>query len=373
MPLSLKVARAVAANTSAFHPDTAERTDPEMSRGFAKGNVRYGVVGAGLQGESHAKIIAALPNAELVSVCDIDEGRARSAALKHGAKNALTDYNELFADESIEAVSIALPDHLHRDAAIKALQADKHVLLEKPMATTVADAEAIVAAQEKSEKTLMIQWSNRWMPMFWSTKEMLDNGDLGDPMYVYARLNNTIYVPTQMLSWSANTRLPFWLICHRYDIARWYFGSEAKRVTAVSRSVVLKEMGIDTPDFYQATVEFENGCVGNFESCWIMPETMPYIVDSKFQLICTKGYVNVDPALPVHMLATSEKYENKGFIVGEVEGEPRGFTFDATAHFINCLLRGEEPLITGHDGLMVTKALAAMVESAEKGEAVELS
>ena len=67
-----------------------------MPRGFAAGNVRYGVVGAGLQGEGHIKITAALPNAELVSVCDIDEGRARSAALKYGAKNALTDYNELF-------------------------------------------------------------------------------------------------------------------------------------------------------------------------------------------------------------------------------------------------------------------------------------
>ena len=343
-----------------------------MPRGFADGNLRYGVVGAGIQGESHIKIIAALPNAELVSVCDIDEGRARSAALTYGAKNALTDYDELFADESIEAVSIALPDHLHRDAAVKALEAGKDVLLEKPMATTVPDAEAIVAAQEASGRTLMMLWSNRWMPMYWSTKEMLDAGELGDPMYVYARLSNTLYVPTQMLSWSANTRLPFWLICHRYDIARWYFGSEAKRVYAVSQSRVLRGMGIDTPDLYQATVEFENGCVGNFESCWIMPETMPYIVDSKFELICTKGYVNVDPALPVHMVGSGSSYQNKGFIVGDVDGEPRGFVFDATSHFVNCILRGEQPLITAHDGLMVTKALVAMVESAETGEPVDL-
>lgn len=343
-----------------------------MPRGFAKGNIGYGVVGAGVQGESHVRIAASLPNAQLISVCDIDESRARSAALEYGAKNAVTDYEELFADDAIDAVSIALPDHLHRDASVKALNAGKHVLLEKPMATTVEDAEAIVAAQENSGKRLMILWSNRWMPMFWSTKEMLDAGDLGDPMYVYARLNNTLYVPTKMLSWSADTRLPFWLICHRYDIARWYFGSEAKRINAVSRSVVLKGMGIDTPDFYQATVEFENGCVGNFESCWIMPESMPYLVDSKFQLICSKGYVNVDPALPVHMAATESAYENKGFITGVVDGEPRGFVFDATSHFVNCLLRDEEPMITAHDGLMVTKALAAMVESAEKGEPVDL-
>jgi len=343
-----------------------------VSRGFAKGNLKYGVVGCGLQGEGHIGIVAALPNAELVSVCDIDEKRARTAALQHGAKHALSSYDDMLADDSIEAVSIALPDHLHADATIKALQAGKHVLLEKPMATCTEDAQAMVDVWQSSGKKLMINWSNRWMPMFWSTKEMLDQGALGDPLYVYARLNNTLYVPTQMLSWSANTRLPFWLICHRYDIARWYFGSEAKRVTAVSRSVVLKQMGIDTPDFYQTTVEFENGCVANFESCWILPETLPYMVDSKFQLISTKGYVNVDPALPVHMVGTAEQCQNKGFITGKVEGEPRGFVFDAIAHFVNSVLRDEQPLITGHDGLMVTKALVAMVQAAETGEAVEL-
>ena len=343
-----------------------------MPRGFAKGCLKYACIGAGVQGEGHVKCIAALPNTELISVCDINEARARAAALTYGAKHALTDYADVFADPQVQAVSIALPDHLHRAAAVAALEAGKHVLLEKPMATTVADAEAIVAAQQRSGKSLMLLWSNRWMPMFWSTKQSLDRGELGDPMYVYARLSNTLHVPTKMLSWSANTHLPYWLISHRYDIARWYFKSEAKRIHAVSRSVVLKGMGIDSPDFYQATVEFENGCVGNFESCWIMPDSMPSIVDSKFELICTKGYVNVDPFVPVHMVSTEAKYTNQGFLFGDIDGEPRGFVFDAISHFVNATLRGEEPLITAHDGLMATKALCAMVESAQTGEVVVL-
>ena len=240
------------------------------------------------------------------------------------------------------------------------------------MATCVEDAEAIVAAQKAAGKTLMVNWSNRWMHSFAQTKEALDAGELGDPLYCYARLNNTLFVPTQMLSWSGETRLPFWLICHRYDIARWYFKSEAKRVNAVCRSVKLKSMGIDTPDFYQATVEFENGCVGNFESCWIMPESMPTPVDSKFELVCTDGYVNIDAALPDFVLATNEKQLNKGILAGDVMGEPVGFVNQAIKHFINSVLLGREPLITGHDGLMITKALVAMVESGEKGEPVDL-
>ncbi len=343
-----------------------------MIEAFAPGMLHYGVIGVGIQGESHAQCAAAAPNVRLVAVCDVNEERARTIALKYGAKHAFTNYEDLLACEEIEAVSIALPDHLHRAASEAAFAAGKHVLLEKPMATSVADAEAILAAQRASGKKLMINWSNRWMHAFAQTKAALERGELGTPLYCYARLNNTLYVPTKMLSWAAQTQLPFWLICHRYDIARWYFQSEAKRVMAVCRSVKLKSLGIDTPDFYQATVEFENGCVGNFESCWIMPESMPYVVDSKFELICTEGYVNIDPALPVFQFATTAQCSHRGILFGEVMGVPVGFVYQAFQHFVNCCLRDETPLITGEDGVQITKALAAMIESAATGQPVEL-
>ncbi len=343
-----------------------------MRKAYAEGKLRYGVIGVGLQGEGHVKVVSILPNTELVAVCDINQELVRTVGLKYGARHALTDYRELLALEEIDAVSIALPDHLHREVAVAALQAGKHVLLEKPMATSVEDAQAIYDAQQASGKWLMVNWSNRWMPMFAKTKAALEAGELGDPLYIYARLNNTLYVPTKMLSWAAHTRLPYWLICHRYDIARWYTGAEARKVTAVSRSVVLKEMGIDTPDFYQATVEFDNGVVGNFESCWVLPESLPYLVDSKFQLICTRGYVDIDPNPPVHPIATQDRYRLEGFISFDALGEPRGFVRAAITHWVNCCLRNEQPLITAWDGLQSTKALAAMVQAAETGEAVYL-
>ena len=343
-----------------------------MAKTYAEGNLNVGVIGAGTHGQSHLTCYAAANNVTLLAVADIDADRAREMGAAHGARHAFADYKQLLDLDEIDAVSVVLPDHLHRAACEAAFAAGKHVLVEKPMATSVEDAEAILAAQRASGKTLMVNWSNRWMHAFAQTKDALDAGDLGQPLYAYARLNNTLYVPTRMLSWAADTRLPFWLICHRFDIARWYFGSEARRVSAVCRSVKLKAMGIDTPDFYQATVEFENGCVGNFESCWIMPESMPYLVDSKFELVCTEGYVNIDPALPLHLYANNQKQTNKGALYGDVMGEPVGFVNQSIKHFVNSVLRGEEPLITGHDGLMITKALVAMVESAETGQAVEL-
>jgi predicted dehydrogenase len=308
-----------------------------MTTAYAKGNVNYGVIGAGIQGEKHIEVASLAPNATLVAVCDVNEERARSAALKHGAKPREDGLDDLLALDEIEAVSIALPDHLHREVTVAALEAGKHVLLEKPMATTVEDAEAMVAAQKAAGKKLMINWSNRWMPPFAKTKERLTSGHFGDPLYCYARLNNTTYVPTQMLSWAAHTRLPYWLICHRYDIARWYFGCEAKKMTAVSRSVVLKEMGIDTPDFYQTTVEFEDGQVGNFESCWILPESLPYMVDSKFQLDLHEGLRERRPELRrcINWRRRSS-YSHEGFLFEQHHGAAGRVRALAIEHFINC-------------------------------------
>ena len=99
---------------------------------------------------------------------------------------------------------------------------------------------------------------------------------------------------------------------------------------------------------------------------------MPYLVDSKFQLVCTKGYVNIDPTPPVHQVATEDDYSHEGFLFGDVFGQPVGFVRNAIEHFVNCCLTDAEPLITGEDGLHITRALAAMVESAETGEPVDL-
>jgi predicted dehydrogenase len=338
----------------------------------ASGRLRVGVIGVGVQGQKHIECFQAAHNATVTAICDANESLLKDRAKQYGIAGTYTDYREMLREAEVDAVAIVLPDHLHRTVCEAAFGAGKHVLLEKPMATTVEDAEAIVAAQKRAGTKLMINWSNRWMPAFAGGKAALDAGKLGEPLYIYARLSNTLYVPTKMLSWSAGTRLPHWLICHRFDIARWYLGCEAKRVRAVCGSRVLREIGIDTPDFYQATIEFENGVVGNFESCWVLPETLPFIVDSKFQMVCTKGYVNVDPLLPVSVVASDQTATYGTPLFADVMGRPQGFVFDAICHFVDSVLAGREPLITGVDGLAITRAMCAIVESAETGKAVEL-
>ena len=334
--------------------------------------LRVGILGLGLQGMGHVNSYLALPDAELVAVSDIAEGKAKELAQERGIPEAYTDYREMLDSADIQAVSIALPDHLHVEPTMAALRAGMHVLLEKPMAMTVPEAEEMARTAEDAGLNLMVNFSHRHQIPTVAAKARLDAGELGDPVYAYARLNNTLFVPTKMLSWSSQTGLPHWLITHEIDRIRWFFGSEAKRVYAVSSSGVLKSMGIDVADLYHATVEFENGAIASLESAWILPETAPFVADCKAHFICTRGWLDLNHGEPVVKIATQEKYSHPGTMGGMIRGEPVGTVYEAVKHFTKSVCAGERTDVTPQDGVAVTRIVCAIVESAEKGEPVEL-
>ncbi|MEM2998586.1 MAG: Gfo/Idh/MocA family oxidoreductase, partial [Thermoproteota archaeon] len=119
------------------------------------GLIRVGVIGCGVMGRYHARVYSELPGVRLVATADVVEKNARVAAREFGAEKWYTDYNDLLARPDIDAVSIAVPDHLHREPTIAAAKAGKAVLLEKPIATTLRDADAIVNAVRKAGITFL--------------------------------------------------------------------------------------------------------------------------------------------------------------------------------------------------------------------------
>ena len=214
-----------------------------MSNGSDR--LRVGVIGVGWHGGSHLQNFAANPRAEVVAICDINETLLAERAAELGDVRAFTDYHELVACEEVDAVVIALPDHLHREPAVAACRAGKHVLCEKPMALCVEDAEAIAAAARESDGCFMLNLSNRWIYPFARGKELIDSGAVGEVRYVFARLANRIDVPTERLGWLASSHIAHWIGIHRLDIARWWIGREAVRVRAVQRKGVLAARGIE--------------------------------------------------------------------------------------------------------------------------------
>jgi predicted dehydrogenase len=336
--------------------------------------LRVGVIGAGLQGQSHLACYAVMPQVEIAAIADIDADKARAAAQKYAVPRWYESYEKMLDDAPLDAVSVVTPDDLHREPCLAAAAYGKHILVEKPLATTVADGEAIVAAARKAGVKLMTHFSNRWQLPMIVAKDAIAKGEMGEPVYAYARLSNALSVPTEMLrGWSARTRLPFWLMSHTVDRVRWLFGREARRVHAISRSGVLTSLGFDTPDAYVATVEFEGGAMACFESCWILPNSLPTIVDNRMELIFTGGLLEFDAGdMCVHH-ATPAKYRRAGILWTEALGEPRGFVLEAMKHFVERVLAGQDPGPSGDDGLAVLRITAAIVQSAQERRIVELS
>lgn len=336
--------------------------------------VGFGVIGLGTFGQNHVITYAEHPFAELVAVCDIKEDLAKETAERYNVKYYV-DYHEMLEDPNVEAVSVVTPDFFHKEPVVAAAEKGKHILCEKPLATTVEDAEEMIKAVEKAGVTLMVDFHNRWNPPFTLTKKSVEKGEFGKPVYAYIRLSDTIYVPTKMLSWASKSSVLWFLGSHTVDLARWIFNDEATEVYATRGMTVLTGMGIQTPDYYQYIVRFRNGATVTFENSWILPETLPAIVDFVAEFTFTKGCVHIDPVQSgAFKKFTEDSWSYPNIIGGPIliHGRYVGFAKESISHFVDCIVQGTEPVATGRDGLAATKILCAVEESAKTGRAVAL-
>lgn len=148
--------------------------------------IRIGLIGCGGIAQSHLKALKQLPQFDVTAAADVDLDRARQACDDYDIPRAVADYAELF-DGSLDAVSICLPHHLHRDASVAASQAGLHVLCEKPMATTLSDADAMIAAADAAGRILMIGQVLRFRPANQKAREIIANGGIGEVRQVVRR------------------------------------------------------------------------------------------------------------------------------------------------------------------------------------------
>ncbi len=345
-----------------------------MKGGIAVETIGLGVIGAGIWGEAQARVFASEPSAELIAVCDVREERARMVKKKYGAKRWYTDVEEMMRDEEIHAVGIATPDFAHREPFVCACQAGKHILVEKPLATTEEDLLSMREALSRSQVKVMVDFHTRWNPAIVIAQRDIQEGKLGELMSCYYRLNDIIFVPTKMLSWASSSSILWFLGSHTVDTLRFLVGSEVKRVYAVSRKEVLLKMGIDVADLYQAILEFENGVVATIENNWIVPNTNPHWNDIKINLLGSKGMISMDltnnQAVERYLEERSDHPDI--LIMPTVHGRALGFAHESIRDFVHRLVRGEEFLVGFEDGYRVSKVILALFQSAEERMPVEV-
>ncbi|MCC8179977.1 MAG: Gfo/Idh/MocA family oxidoreductase [Planctomycetes bacterium] len=337
--------------------------------------LKMAIVGAGIWGETQATLSKAPQFCETVAVCDQNGAKAKALAEKLGIPEYYDDYEEMFKRCNCDAVAIVTPDFAHADIAIKAAQAKKHILVEKPLATTRDDVRDIVDAVEKNSVRAMVDLHNRWSPAFNVAHQSLEKGELGTPYNAYMRLNDVKWVATDMLPWAAQSSILWFLGSHSLDTLRWFFNDDVARVYSVSRSGILKGMGVDTVDTYLTTLEFSKGGIAHMENGWITPNANPCVNDIKFTILGDKGMISLD--VSNHNLIqkyTDAKVEVPDMVVQHsIFGYPKGFAFESIRSFVDCILSGDEFHVSLYDAANTSIAILAIMESAKTRMPVEVS
>lgn len=327
--------------------------------------VRWGVIGLGWFGEVHADNLAEMPDIELAALCTRRPERLDEIGDRLGVKRRYTDYRELLADPDVDVVSITTHINDHRDIAIDALRSGKHVLLEKPMASTVVDCEQIVEAAGNAEGFLMAGHICRFDPRVTIAKQAIEEGRIGKIISMHARRNLSKAIGQTVLD-DISALMGDGI--HDADLMLWF--SQANVSTVYAQEVHPGQNKY--PDGGWSIARLDNGAVAVVESVWHLPESTPYAIDARLEVIGTEGalYINCGEAgLAIH--------DAQGVKMPDTMYWPRpfgnyfGVLQEELRYFANCIRKGEAPQrITPKESCAAVAWMAAATESAQTGSVI---
>ena len=224
--------------------------------------MRFGLIGYGAWGSHHARVIAKNPRAELVAIAARSEATRARAAQEHASAQVYADYRELLARQDLDAVAVVLPSHLHHEVGAAVLESGRHLLLEKPMAISVADCDDLIAVAQKRERTLAIGHEMRLSSLWGKVKEMIASGAIGTPQYALIELWRRPY-RLGADGWRYDiARVGNWILeepIHFFDLARWYFQGVGEPVSVYARAVAKNAERPQLQDNFSAVVNFPDG------------------------------------------------------------------------------------------------------------------
>lgn len=311
---------------------------------------------------------------EIVAVCDIVAERAEAMAAQYGAR-AFTDYKEAINLDEVDAVSVCLPNYLHAPVSIAALNAGKHVLCEKPMATSKEEAEAMIAAAKANGKKLMIAHNQRFVASHRKAKEILESGKLGK---VYS-FKTTFGHPGPESwsvdgagSWFFNKEKAFIgamgdLGVHKADLMRYLLGEFSEVGSFIETNA---KQNTEVEDNAVCILRTESGIIGTLTASWA------YVSggDNSTVIYGEKGTLRLE-ADPVYSLI--EEYRDGSVVnhkLDRIQTNEEGgqSTSQVINHFVESILENKEPLITGEEGMKSLDIILAALESQETKQIISL-
>lgn len=330
--------------------------------------LKVAVIGLGWFGEFHCDVLSALPDVELYALCTRTESRLNDLAKKYNVAKTFTDYRELLQDPELDAVSVVTMWDQHTEPTLAALEAGKHVFLEKPMAHTVEDCQRITDAAREAPGSLMVGHVCRFNPRFISAKAEIDAGRLGEPVSLTARRN----IPA---AWTPEILGKIGPIIgdaiHDTDLMLWLTGRRIVSVHAQTHSV----RNLTHPDIGHTTYRFDNGALASLETVWCMPAGTPFDIDERMSIIGTKGFVHVQDTHPNFSVCSDEGFRSPDTTYWPIlHGIRGGALREEFAYFFRCIREGRPPsIITPEESMEAVRVCLAAEESARTGKVIQLA
>ena len=316
-----------------------------------------GVIGLGHNGLAFCDVYAGHRRTRLLAVCDRDADRREQAADKYGVR-AYADY-DILDHPGVDIISIHTGDPHHAEPFIKAVEAGKHVFVEKPLANDLDDLRAMLAAADKSDRNIAVGQVQRFNLLFQAVKKMCDEGILGDLFYMEADYIHDLRYQLQMERWKVEEEKP--MVgggCHPLDLLRWFSRSEPVEVTSYSNHLAYPEMREDAT--IVSLFKFDNGAIAKVTALY--GPTAPMARYHNLALYGTKGTVLRDQLC----LAGLHDFM-------QIPIQTHGHPYDPEVDDLtSAILEDRQPLINARDGARTACAVICAHESSKSGRPVQI-
>ena len=338
--------------------------------------VRVGIIGSAFSSNIHAEALQEVPEAVVVAACSPNQAHVEEFARKWKIPASFTDYRKLLESVDIDVLVVGIPNDLHRKVVESAAQAGKHIILEKPLAHTLADADAMVATTAEHGVKLMYAETICFSPKYVRAKKLVDEGAIGKLYMVkqgekHSGPHSDWFYDVKRSGGGAIMDMG----CHGIEWARWMYGKPKPKSVVAHCQRVLHTQRTKGEDNSVIILEFEGGGIAVIEDSWAKQGGM----DDRIELHGTEGVIYCDLLHGSSM----ETYSAKGYgYAVEKAGETKGWTFTVfeeahiygfpheMRHFIQCVINDTKARETGEDGRATLEIIYAAYESAGTGKKI---
>ena len=339
--------------------------------------VKFGLIGFGAWGGCHAGAIASTAGAELAAIAVRSEESQARAKEAYPEAQVFGDYRELLAQEEIAAVDIVLPSFLHHEVAKAALEAGKHLLLEKPMTVNVADSRELDELARSRNLKLAVGHELRMSSLWARAKQLIDEGLIGDPQYVLVELSRRPYRPGAS-GWRFDIeRVGNWILeepIHFFDLARWYLSSAGEPESIFAHANSRQPEHPELQDNFSAMMKYANGAYA------VITQTL-----SAFEHHQTAKITGTKGALWASWSGAMDRTRHPTFFLKAFDGESveevniersAGELFeleDQIAMLVQSIREDGPIACSSRDGMMSVAMCVAAQKSVDEGRSVVMS